>query len=664
MSSYRPLRFLDASARADEIVANYKLGIGTHSQSSEVHVLADAPEIRIQDEVSEVTETALRITADGGAVSFQSGVDFTNDSKGDIKFESMLGATTHMTIDGTNSRVGIGTTNPRTYLHLSANNGDPLVTEGDFIGTHTLTEYLRFTSMGDSGDVNAVSVGFKLGADDNSDASPDGRLDICANDGSTAGNSYGFVPDRTIATFLGGGKVGIGLTNPNRPLTVENADDFYLLNLKRTTAGGGSAIEIVNGDDDKWTVGTGGTGTFGIYNGSTFGEQFTIDTNGKVGIGTTSPNTLVELSKATGSATISPTELRLSTTTNAADWSVTDPWARLSFYTDDVTGDAPGVMASVGAVASSADGGENTRLAFFTAEPHVERMCIDRYGNVGIGTTSPVGKLDVITSGSATSGGNVGDWDDTFVTIGPNGGSRGAAIAFGAALHSSGYATYTSSLAPTTSWCSHTHRAESWYWIHGSTQKMYLANNGNLTIAGSYSPSSDDRIKTEEEHITNATDVLLKLKPQKYRKHNFEFVEVSNEAYENAEDGSNILVQGAVSNAWVRKDDLTFDSSSNVWYDRSLSNTYIEEAGLIAQDIWYDAPELRYIVKPSEEAVVNETRGEVSDDPQVDPDYSDWGRESAYVNYTALIPYLIKSNQELYSELQTMKARLDALENP
>jgi len=42
------------------------------------------------------------------------------------------------------------------------------------------------------------------------------------------------------------------------------------------------------------------------------------------------------------------------------------------------------------------DGGENTRLAFFTAEPHVERMCIDRYGNVGVGTTTPGEKLQIV----------------------------------------------------------------------------------------------------------------------------------------------------------------------------------------------------------------------------------------------------------------------------
>ena len=191
---------------------------------------------------------------------------------------------------------------------------------------------------------------------------------------------------------------------------------------------------------------------------------------------------------------------------------------------------------------------------------------------------------------------------------------------------------------------------------------MYLSNNGNLTIAGTYSPASDDRVKTNETYITNATETLLKLKPQKYRKHNFEFVEVSNELYENAED-SNIFVQGAVSNTWVNKDDLLFDSTSNMWYERSLSNTYIEEAGLIAQDIWYDAPELRYIVTPSKDASVNDSRGEVSNDPQIDPDYSDWGKESAAVNYTALIPYLIKSNQELHAQLTSVLARLDALEN-
>lgn len=123
---------------------------------------------------------------------------------------------------------------------------------------------------------------------------------------------------------------------------------------------------------------------------------FVDSVNNKVGIGTTNPNVLLEISSDTGSATIVPTELRLSSSTNASDWDTTNPYARLAFYTGDVTLDAPGVMASIGAVKSSLAGGENTRLAFFTAEPHVERMCIVRDGNVGIGLNSPGEKLEIV----------------------------------------------------------------------------------------------------------------------------------------------------------------------------------------------------------------------------------------------------------------------------
>jgi hypothetical protein len=141
----------------------------------------------------------------------------------------------HMSIVGGN--VGIGTTSPATYLHLSAKNSVPLETEGDFIGAHTLTEYLRFTSEADTGDINTISVGFKLGADDNSALSPDGRLDICANQGTTD-NDSGNIPNKTIATFIGSGNVGIGVTNPEYTLDV-NGSEWVRGNLHLGYAGGG-----------------------------------------------------------------------------------------------------------------------------------------------------------------------------------------------------------------------------------------------------------------------------------------------------------------------------------------------------------------------------------------------------------------------------------------
>jgi hypothetical protein len=39
-----------------------------------------------------------------------------------------------------------------------------------------------------------------------------------------------------------------------------------------------------------------------------------------------------------------------------------------------------------------------------------------------------------------------------------------------------------------------------------------------------------------------------------------------------------------------------------------------------------------------------------------------WGTKSAGLNYEGFIAYLIKSNQEIYTQLQAEKARNDSLE--
>jgi hypothetical protein len=136
--------------------------------------------------------------------------------------------------------------------------------------------------------------------------------------------------------------------------------------------------------------------------------------------------------------------------------------------------------------------------------------------------------------------------------------------------------------------------------------------NSDYTTGNSV--TSDDRLKVNEKHITSATDTLLKLKPQVYDK------------YEMIEDVQN------------------------------TEKHPVKESGLIAQDVWYDAPELKYLVDSY--ITPNETRT-VSDDIQKDPDYSDWGPYPAQVNYIGFIPYIIKSNQEIYTELQTTRTQLE-----
>jgi hypothetical protein len=132
----------------------------------------------------------------------------------------------------------------------------------------------------------------------------------------------------------------------------------------------------------------------------------------------------------------------------------------------------------------------------------------------------------------------------------------------------------------------------------------------NSTTGEIHTGSSDDRVKVNEVYIENATDTLLKLKPQNY-------------------------------------DKLDYLGSSNV---------IGHESGLMAQDIWYDAPELRHMVVLGEGAEPTEDKPIASsDDPQDDPDYSAWGSNVSSVNYTQLVPYLIKSIQELKAEIETLK---------
>ena len=137
---------------------------------------------------------------------------------------------------------------------------------------------------------------------------------------------------------------------------------------------------------------------------------------------------------------------------------------------------------------------------------------------------------------------------------------------------------------------------------------------------------SDDRLKVNEVSIDNATDTLMKLHPQSYTK--------------------------------FRDFDHTCGEKT--------------ESGLIAQDIWYNVPELKHIVSapldPSGNCVTPLPLPEgvdTTNDIQNDPDYSSlgWTTDSfATLDYVQLIPYLIKSNQEQQLLINNLTERVNALE--
>ena len=60
--------------------------------------------------------------------------------------------------------------------------------------------------------------------------------------------------------------------------------------------------------------------------------------------------------------------------------------------------------------------------------------------------------------------------------------------------------------------------------------------------------------------------------------------------------------------------------------------TWYRESGLIAQEIYYDTPELRHLVYRGKPETDEGNEIPTSIDPQQDPDYSSRGKESAPVN--------------------------------
>jgi hypothetical protein len=137
---------------------------------------------------------------------------------------------------------------------------------------------------------------------------------------------------------------------------------------------------------------------------------------------------------------------------------------------------------------------------------------------------------------------------------------------------------------------------------------------------------SDDRIKENEKLIVNATETLSKLTPQIYDKYR------------------------------------TMD----------LSGSFQVESGLITQELYYNAPELRHLVHLGKDTDASgnsytptpEEMDLSGVDIGSDPDYGSHGwskTEHSSLNYQGLIPYLIKSNKELVGRIDSLKTDISAI---
>jgi hypothetical protein len=545
------------------------------------------------------SESNLKIT---GTITTSNLVANTGDNL--LVSSNLEVGTSNLFVDTATGRVGIGTDSPTELLHIQADLNPTILVE-------------------DVGDVaNQSRINFKTGYTDWS-VGQHGQNNIgdfkIANSTDLATN--------TKVTIDTSGRVGIGKTNPNIHLDVGNAltnpkigrhlsgsvhdadkrDTVYLgrwdSNLNEFA---GMAVNVA----DYTSAGYGNCGNQATIKFYTWGcnyagsrEVMSILGSGTVVINTLSVTTL----DVTNSGSTSNYLKIRSYMSNGSTRSVSG----LQFWSNPQFGNGDnGQRNSAWINTGFYDGSWATYMSLHTrsgaGSGTAQQPIMCKQSFVGINNVdSPGVPLDVKTTGNYSGIGLLGSTSGRY-TISTS--SNGANMYFSHGSYSFGR------------WANAHH-----YDVYSNSDMtgsrdffLNYYSGAQVLLAGYAVVTSDDRIKTNEEYIENATETIMKLKPQKYLK------------------GPNL---------------------------GSTSTTSRIETGLIAQDVYYDAPELRHLVSLADDAEPPDEKPFVDDDPQNDPDYSSWGSKSAGINYEGLISYLIKSNQEQQALIEDLRARIEAFEN-
>ena len=262
------------------------------------------------------------------------------------------------------------------------------------------TEILSATTLGSSvvssslTSVGTIATGvWNATAISGSKVTPDFGSQNIVTTGSITGNDLE-IDSGTLSVDASNNRVGIGTTSPAEELHIRGTSNVGI----RLDDSGQSYGNIIynNGSNSNDAL------TIAVDEGNTqasstmrfrvdASEKMRIDSNGNVGLGTTSPNTKLHIFAP-------PLNTATLTTTNCLElglWVKPDGTGSNTnghIYTGITLADGFAGMYGVDAGASAAN-----HLAFFTGSTSAvaERMRIDTSGNVGIGTTSPVEKLHV-----------------------------------------------------------------------------------------------------------------------------------------------------------------------------------------------------------------------------------------------------------------------------
>jgi len=517
------------------------------------------------------------------------------------------------------------------------------------------------------------------------------------------------------------GNVGIGTTNPGAPLEIytPTTGSSSTLILKRDVSsyGGsddGAAIEFktrftgnsatygqvrIRGVDDN--LGDSGEGGFAFdtLQDQVYYERMRIKHNGNVGIGDSDPDSILHVQsdvQGTGGP-IKKTSATASTSgfnyiLNGPRPGTTSSGAVFFINGSTRTGDGDTNTLTIRNDSGSVDIGSRSETLVSSHTPLPETYNPNQK-NVDIMLNSGSIWMSPYTARHRSLGTGTGTWSQYIgkhylgrILSGleienKNTNSSGVTSYYSNLLHfrAHDYGIYGGSVGDRTM----TIRGDQ-VGIRTETPGYTLEVNGSLFYSSGGLNGSDDRIKYNEENITNALDIIGKLKPQKYEKI--------------------MAFPSDAKGTWIPTDE-NWETVKNAETKPWEGFTYGDEFGFIAQDV-RNIPEVSFLVsgsemKTSEESVSLEEYTNLNEEEQgaytrkyiyegnvitVD-EYTDLIPENMdkctpiYIkqvetqtplglNYQGIFVVAVKAIQELKSENETLKTqltsvltRLDVLEN-
>lgn len=364
-------------------------------------------------------------------------------SNGQIQFNDSgsFGATSTLFYNNSTGLVGIGTPSPDDILHVYGSSTTvPVTLKVQNIGGSSADSELLLST---SGTVTNTAVGASILGDR---VNADGTTDTAFR------SSQGVNLLERMRILGSNGFVGIGTSSPSSVLTVVapasqgnggyfggNVNGFFQLNMQNLNSGTNASTDLVatadNGDDSTHYIDTGingssggvapftapneayvysatdglSVGAFGttsavkIFTGTTTAgmvERMRIDANGNVGVGTSTPSSVLTV---VGTTTSAGTALNIFSSAGVSAMSVTDGGIVSSRTAFVGAFGGPSVAAYR---FSSVNGGlyTITTNTIGLSTNSINRMTWDAAGNVGMGSTTPAYRFAVA---STTNGQNL-----------------------------------------------------------------------------------------------------------------------------------------------------------------------------------------------------------------------------------------------------------------